>query len=55
MMDVLLNQMGEESFHNVYVHQILMTYTLNISHFYKAGKIINKYIVYPYNGVVLSI
>ena len=45
--------MGEESFHNVYVHQIFMTHTLNSSHFYKGGKIIN--IVYSYNGIVLSI
>lgn len=47
VVDVLINQRGD-SFHNVYVHQIITMYTLNILQFCqldlsKAGK---KYI-YP--------
>ena len=39
----------------MYTYQIFTTYTLNILQFYKVGKIINKQIVYSYNGVVFSI
>ena len=33
VMDVLINLMGE-SFHKVYVYQVIMLYTLNILQFY---------------------
>lgn len=33
-MDVLLTFGGGESFHSIYVHQILKLYTLNILQFY---------------------